>query len=164
MLELINKEDLEKRKRKYSPEYCLYYIIIVFTELQKWSSLRYVLPKMKKRHFTLIHKTHLLWSKLDLYKKAHLELQRIYKNKQFKFSKNLELFIDSTDIYNKRGIENIGYGHNPKKQVSRLSLICDINKNIHSITLVNANTKIINPKQERKNQELEKQCHMIIKL
>jgi hypothetical protein len=36
MLELINKEDLEKRKRKYSPEYCLYYIIIVFTELQKW--------------------------------------------------------------------------------------------------------------------------------
>jgi hypothetical protein len=36
MLDLINKEDLEKRKRKYSPEYCLYYIILVFTELQKW--------------------------------------------------------------------------------------------------------------------------------
>jgi hypothetical protein len=99
-----------------------------------------------------------------LYKKAHFELQKTYKINNFKYSKNLELFIDSTDIYNKRGIENIGYGHNPKKQVSRLSLICDINKNIHSITLVNANTKIINPKQERKNQELEKQCHMIIKL
>ena len=33
LLELINKEDLEKRK--YSPEYCLYYILLVFTELQK---------------------------------------------------------------------------------------------------------------------------------
>jgi hypothetical protein len=85
----------------------------------------------KNQRFLNIFKT----SKLDLYNKAHLELQRIYKSKQFKFSKNLELFIDSTGIYNKRGIENIGYGHNPKKQVSRLSLICDINKNIHSITL-----------------------------
>ena len=54
---------------------------------------------MKKRHFTLIHKTHLLWSKLNLYKKAHFELQKTYKINNFKYSKNLELFIDSTDIY-----------------------------------------------------------------
>jgi len=128
----------------------------VFTELQKWSSLKYVLPEMKDRHFTLIHKTHLLWSKLNLYKKAHFELQKTYKINNFKYSKNLELFIDSTDIYNKKGVENIGYGPNPKKQISRLSIICDINKNIHSITLVNANTKIINPKTGTEKPRIRK--------
>jgi aryl-alcohol dehydrogenase-like predicted oxidoreductase len=45
---------------------------------------------------------------------------------------------------------------NPKKQISRLSIICDINKNIHSITLVNANTKIINPKTGTEKPRIRK--------
>ena len=91
-----------------------------------------------------------------MYKKAHFELQKTYKINNFKYSKNLELFIDSTDIYNKKGVENIGYGPNPKKQISRLSIICDINKNIHSITLDNANTKIINPKTGTEKPRIRK--------
>jgi hypothetical protein len=34
---------------------------------------------MKKRHFTLIHKTHLLWSKLNLYKKHILNCKKHIK-------------------------------------------------------------------------------------
>ena len=52
MLDLIKKEDLEKRKRKYSAIYCLYHIHLVFTELQKWRiiifSLKKLLSRMKK--------------------------------------------------------------------------------------------------------------------
>lgn len=39
MLDLINKEDLEKRKRKYSPEYCLYYIILYYISVILMQSL-----------------------------------------------------------------------------------------------------------------------------
>ena len=58
----------------------------------------------------------------------------------------LTLFIDSSNIYNKNGIEQIGYGQNPKKQESKISLICDKDKNIHSIILVHSINKTDNKK------------------
>jgi hypothetical protein len=162
MLDLIKKEDLEKRKRKYSAIYCLYHIHLVFTELQKWSSLKYCLRDKKEYHYTTIQKTHLLWAKLDLYEKAHIELQKRYINVNFKYSKNLELYIDTTDIYNKKGEENVAYGMNPKKQISRISIICDIKKNILSATMVNIKDKtkenniepeLKAPKKKRKSKK-----------
>jgi len=171
MLDLIKKEDLEKRKKKYSAVYCLYHIHLVFTELQKWSSLKYFIKQEKEYHYTTIQKTHLIWAKLDLYEKAHIELQKKYINVNFKYSKNLELYIDTTDIYNKKGQENIGYSMNPKKQISRLSVICDINKNILSVTMVNVNDKTKNqnnteikpPKKKRKSKKNKKEDNIINK-
>ena len=49
MLDLIKKEDLEKRKRKYSAVYCLYHIHLVFTELQKWGIINFSLKNLLSR-------------------------------------------------------------------------------------------------------------------
>ena len=39
--------------------------------------------------------------------------------KDLEGSSNLTLFIDSSNIYNKYGIDDIGYGFNPKKRESK---------------------------------------------
>jgi hypothetical protein len=57
MLDLIKKEDLEKRKRKYSAVYCLYHIHLVFTELQKWRIINFLLNK-KKNIIIQLYKKH----------------------------------------------------------------------------------------------------------
>ena len=59
---------------------------------------------------------------------------------------NLTLFIDSSNIYNKNGCMNIGYGINPKKKESRISVICDKDKNVFSLTIIKVNQKIVNQK------------------
>lgn len=74
--------------------------------------------------------------------------------KHLKYSKNITLFIDSSNIYNKKGIESIGYGANSKKRGSKISVICDKNENVYSLTLVDIIQKTI----------LEKYYHMIVKL
>ena|ERR1700677_1154961 len=61
-----------------------------------------------------------------------------YNASVLKGSANLTLFIDATNIYNKGGQEKIGYGQNPKKQESKISVLCDINKNIYSLVLVSS--------------------------
>jgi hypothetical protein len=53
-----------------------------------------------------------------------------------KKSKNLNVFIDSSDVYNKNGCENIGYGYNPKKTQTRISAICNENKVILALFVV----------------------------
>ena len=36
----------------------------------------------------------------------------------------IDLFIDTTSINNKNGVENVSYGQNKKKKISKVSLIC----------------------------------------
>ena len=63
-----------------------------------------------------------------------------------KSSSNLTLFIDSSNIYNKNGCTNTGYGMNPKKKESRISVICDKDKNVFSLTLIKVKEKLVNQK------------------
>ena len=49
----------------------------------------------------------------------------------------VDLFIDTTNINNKNGHEDVAYGINKKKKISKISLICDKFKNIYSITIHN---------------------------
>jgi hypothetical protein len=52
-------------------------------------------------------------------------------------NKNIKLFIDSTFINNKYGVEDIGLNiDNKKKRASKLSIICNENKFILSYSLV----------------------------
>lgn len=106
-------------------------------DLQKWSALQYHFGvKRPKYHYKTIQDKHLKWSRLDIYKKTYKVLLKKYKLKYLKYSKNITLFIDSSNIYNKKGIESIGYGANPKKKESKISVICDKNENVYSLTLV----------------------------
>ena len=140
-VKLVNEKCKPIRKTKYSTEYYLYYIILVLTDLKAWRSLKLVLCNKSAFHYKTIQDKHLEWSQHNLYEKAYKEINTKYHQCNYKGSANLTLFIDSTTIYNKNGNEKIGYGHNPKKQESRISVICDEKLNIHSLTLVSTKQK-----------------------
>lgn len=59
---------------------------------------------------------HLKWSKLNIYNIVYNKLLNKYILNTLKGSSNLTLFIDSSNIYNKYSIDDIGYGFNPKKK------------------------------------------------
>ena len=84
---------------------------------------------------------HLLWSKLNIYndaKKLLLENSGILNCKK---SKNFNIFIDTSDIYNKNGVENTGYTNDPKKKKTKISAICDENKNILGLIVTQKSDK-----------------------
>lgn len=140
-VKLVTEKCTQIRKPKYSTEYYLYYIILVLTDLKAWRSLILLHSDKPKNHYKTIQDKHLEWSRKNLYEKAYKEINKKYHQSDYKGSANLTLFIDSTNIYNKNGNEKIGYGHNPKKQESRISVICDSKLNIHSLTLVTTKQK-----------------------
>lgn len=141
ILYTINKLCPHKRQPKYSNIYYLYHIILVLTQLQKWESLNLLFTCTSKYHFKTIQDKHLEWSKLNIYEEAYRYLLDKYKHFNLKKSSNLILFIDTTHIYNKGGVENIGYGYNPKKKETKISAICDENKNIYSSIISSVNHK-----------------------
>ena len=159
LCEIIDKEFIDEficsvkkhckpiRKPKYSTIYYLYNILLVLTELQTWKSLKLLHTNKSKYHYKTIQDKHLEWSRLNLYEITYKIINEKYHQSKLKKSSNLTLFIDSTNIYNKNGQENIGYGQNYKKQESRVSAICDSNKNIYSLTLVD--TQIKNEKHKK---------------
>lgn len=139
----INTYCKNKRTPKYSIEYYLYNIVLVMKETTSWKSLNKFYD-FKPYHYKTINKIHLKWSKLNIYNIVYNKLLQKNILDKLKGSKNLTLFIDSTNIYNKNGSENVGFGANPKKKESKLSIICDEHKNVLSLTLVNTNKKISN--------------------
>jgi transposase len=138
---LVNINCKPLRTPKYSTIYYLYNILLILTDLQSWKSLKLLYIDKPVTHYKTIQDKHLQWSKLNLYEKTYKIVNEKYHQQTLKKSSNLTLFIDSTNIYNKNGQSNIGYGQNPKNQESRISAICDINKNIYSLTLIKSNIK-----------------------
>ena len=102
LLKIINTYDKPIRKRKYSAEYYLYYITYILNDI--------------KYHYKTIYNDHLKWINLNIYKKAYMQFLDINIFSHLKKSANLVLFIDSTNIYNKHGSEQTGYGKNTKKK------------------------------------------------
>lgn len=133
ILSEINTKCKSKRIPKYSNEYYLYHICLVLTDLQKWESLKFVLINQNTYHYKSIQDKHLLWSSLNVYSDAYKKF--LIKNNicDHKRSANLVLFIDTSDIYNKNGHDNVGYSMDPKKKKTKISAICDADKNILSL-------------------------------
>jgi len=140
-IKIVNIKCKQIRIPQYSIEYYLYHIILVLTDLQKWESLRLLYVDNHKYHYKTIQKMHLKWSKLNMYEDTYRSLLEKYKHVKLKKSANLVLFIDTTLIYNKNGSEQIGYGQNPKKKETKISAICDVYKNIHSLIVTKINHK-----------------------
>lgn len=138
---LVNKICAPIRTPKYSNEYYLYYITLVLTDLQKWESLKLLHEDKKENHYKTIQDVHLRWSRLNIYEDTYKIILNKYSKINLKRSANLVLYIDSTDIYNKKGCENVGYGQDPKKKKTRISAICNKKKQILSLTIVKTNTK-----------------------
>jgi len=132
LISLINKKQSRKPKLYDINNIQLY--ILVLTDLQKWESLKLILKDKPKNHYKTIQDIHLKWSIENAYEEAYMILLKKYKLTNLKNSQNINLFIDTSLIYNKNGCENVSYGMNPKKKESKISVICDKNKTIYSIT------------------------------
>ena len=97
----------------------IYYIILVLTDLQKWSSLSLILLNDIRHHYSIIKKTHIKWSKLNIYIKVYNILLEKYKLNNLKLSKNMVLFIDSTNIYSLTLINTYDNKNNNKKRKNK---------------------------------------------
>lgn len=151
ILSKINKNCKSKRTPKYSNEYYLYYIFLVLTDLQRWESLKLILTNNDPFHYKTIQDMHLLWSSLNIYNEAYNDLLKNSGKLDHKKSKNLLIFIDTSDIYNKNGSEDTGYSTDPKKKKTRISAICDEHKNILSLIVtkkIDKSTKLIKNKKK----------------
>lgn len=137
LLKLVEQYIPSKRKRTYTNKYFLSQFKIMLNDLVSWESLIVTknYPTNSEYHYKYLNQVFNKWVDLDLFKLAYSELLNTYYfklNNALKL-KTLNLFIDSTYIINKYGTDNIT--KNPeykKKKVSKLSIICDENKNILS--------------------------------
>ena len=130
-----------KKKTKYSNSYYYDMIYYVLKNVNSWDSLRITskYDGKSKYHYTTIRKIFTKWSKLNVFKKAYNKFIdyygfNIYHTKD-------DIFIDATFINNKTGSEMVNV--NPlyyKKNMTKLSVICDSNKIPINVVPVKTNT------------------------
>lgn len=97
-LKLSSKYDPQIRKSKYTHSYYLDQIILLFTHLSSWRSLKAV--KIKS-HYTSVYKKFRKWTQLDLFNKTY----KMMIKKNIKFGDTCNLLIDSSIINNFNGSE-----------------------------------------------------------
>ena len=136
ILETISAKCKSIRTPRYFNVYYLYNIVLVLKDLKKWESLKLLYPSIPY-HYKTIQDKHLLWSSLNIYEDAYISLFKKYELPKLKRSANLDLYIDSSMIYNKNGSEGVAYGQNPKKRETKISTICNKDKVIYSIDVCN---------------------------
>ena len=172
ILSKLNEKCKSKRTPKYSNEYYLYHICVFLTDLQKWESLKLILINSDPYHYKTIQDIHLLWSSLNIYNEAYDDLLKNSGKLDHKKSKNLLIFIDTSDIYNKNGSEDTGYSTDPKKKKTRISAICDEDKTILALIVtakINKSTKSIKKKsitktiKERVAIQMDKKLQLVRK-
>ncbi len=147
------------RTPKYSPRYYLSNILTILGDFVTWSSLKN--SRICKNKFTFHYKTisriHRKWSKSGVYEAAYNEI--IVKDDELYFTddetKMIHLFIDSTLIINKTGVEGIGYGgETQKKKFTKITGVC--NKNIKNVAIYanKSYSKIIKSKKKKVKEDL----------
>src|SRR4029078_83223 len=111
-----------------------------------------------KYHYKSIARIHHKWCRSGVYKSAYDEI--ILNNNDLYISDDItiDLFVDSTLIINKCGVEGVGYGsETQKKRFTKLTAAC--NKSIQNVAIYPNETiskEIINPikKEKPKKDEL----------
>jgi hypothetical protein len=122
-----------KKKSKYSYYYDMF--VLVLKHVNSWFSLSITSNYIgkSKYHYTTIRKMFNKWTNFNIFKIAYFEM--LNDHNLYNLSKNSDLFIDACFVSNKTGSEFVGI--NPmyyKKNVTKLSIICDSNKIPLSIT------------------------------
>ncbi len=101
-------------------------------------------------HYKTIYAKHKQWADSGVYKAAY---EIIMKTKLDSIEgDHLQLIIDGTNIYNKSGVEDIGYGsESRKKRMTKLSVLSDNKSNIIAVISQPVNEKvcIFNGKQSK---------------
>lgn len=140
ILKVINFLDPNKYKIKHSNEYYLKYIDYMLNDMVNWSSLKLILGNTcSKYHYKTIYNKYTKWSSLNVFKISYRIMMLI--NYKFNQSNSINLYIDSTFINNSKGSTCVDV--NPqyrKKKVTKISALCDVNKNILSILEISSPT------------------------
>lgn len=174
---IIKKIKLYKGDYKYKEYYCSEYkLILIFqikNTLNKWSDLTKnifydPLPGVKY-HYKYINDQYMKWCDKDIFKDVFydcvphnndVKLSSLNLNDNddnfFIINDNSDLFIDATSINNKYGSEGIVI--NPelkKKNITKLSTICNVDGFIYSISNVDYNIKTIEYNDHDKNKKIK---------
>jgi hypothetical protein len=125
-----------KKKSIYAYSYYYDMFLLVLEHVNSWRSLAITLKYSgkSKYHYTTIRKMFNKWSVNNVFKIAYNQMLLDYRTDQH-YGKEVDLFIDALlhfvkcFIANKTGSELVGI--NPtyyKKNVTKLSIVCDSNK------------------------------------
>ena len=137
VLKTVDAECPFKKKSKYDYEYYYDMMNIVLKDVVSWRSLKVTKNYIDKKenHHTTIRKMFNKWSSYGIFEKAYMNMLKDRVMRQIQKDRgSIDLFIDSTFIDNKTGSEMVGINPiNYKKRVSKLSIICDKNKNILTV-------------------------------
>ena len=124
------------RKPKHTPRYYLKNIFTMMNDFVTWSALKNSrnCKNNFKYHYKSIARIHHKWCRLGVYKSAYDEI--ILNNDDLYVSDDIaiDLFVDSTLIINKCGIEGVGYGSETrKKRFTKLTAVCNKSTQIVAI-------------------------------
>ena len=138
---MINKEDFDIilkhvrllcpniRKPKFEPQYYLTQIFDMLNDFVTWRSLKKSSICIDKSlyHYKTIAKKHILWSKKGVYRSAYDEIiEKKHYDMVNEDDNQLDLLIDATLIFNKGGVEGVGYGgESKKKKFTKLTAVCN---------------------------------------
>ena len=137
ILKVINYLNPNKYKVKYSDSYYLKYINYMLNDRVNWCSLKNEFIELSEYHYKTIYNKFIKWSSMGVFKLSYEIMMKI--NYKFNTSNSIDLYIDSTFINNSKGSSCVGI--NPqytKKRVTKISALCDENKNILSILEINS--------------------------
>jgi len=156
ILSTYEQQFLCNYKRKYSIEYYLNIMFELINNINNWNTINKLIdykPIFKydktipKYHWKTIQNQFIKWSSDGIFKKAFDSFINI-KNEQ---KNEIDLYIDTTFIHNKYGVEGIAMNtDNKKKKAGKISLICDNDNFIYSISSIPIN--IIKPKRKYKKR------------
>lgn len=136
VLETAHEKCPIRKKSIYTYSYYYDAFLIVLKHVNSWRSLSITANYSGKSryHYTTIRKMFNKWSGLNIFNIAYNKMLNDYLS-DLPHSKSIDLFIDACFISNKTGSELVGI--NPtyyKKNVTKLSIICDSNKVPLSVT------------------------------
>lgn len=91
-------------------------------------------------HHDTYRKKHQFWSELGVYEEAHNIICKLLQNKFYNHTLLKKLYMDSSDILNKKGVESIGRSKKYKfKKATKINIITDQFGIILAIKIVPAN-------------------------
>lgn len=158
-------DEIDKLKGNYNLTYCNEYKLFMILQLEddvnKWSSLQKLLfysPKNEKtRHYETIRSQYQRWCFKKIFKNAFNKIIPFirdddtndlvnieYNNEIYLLDVLKDYFIDSTNVNNLRGSENVVI--NPelkKKKITKITEICDVDGFVVSISFNEPLNKII---------------------
>ena len=164
---ITKKYKKTKHKTYYSNEYYLINIFEMLNDINKWKTLTklktynpvIINNKEAKSHYETIRKKFNKWSNDGIFEMGFEECINL-KN----INKSMKLYIDSSLINNKYGIEDIGLNiDNKKKRSSKISIISDKDKFIYSVLSIKINIKEKVKIDKRKKKNKNKNMNIIKK-